>query len=391
MASGLPDPALSPDPASRRVAFVASYAPSLTLFRGPLIREIVARGHSLLCAAPDFDEATRGRLERWGAETDTIPLARTGLNPLSDIATLRALTRLFRLWRPDVVMGYTPKPAIYSVLAARKAGVAKVVPMVTGLGYAFLEGGGVKGALVRRITTWLYARALAASDGVIFHNRDDAQVLIDLGIVPAGLPVTVVRGSGVDLDHYKAEPLPSLDDGITFLMIARLVRYKGVAEYCEAARRIRERGLKARWLLVGPPETGPSGFPVSELERYAEAVTYLGPSDDVRDALRRCHVYVLPSYGEGMPRTVLEALATGRPVITTDTRGCRETVHEGVNGTLVPIRDAEALADAMGRFIERPELIAAMAGESRKLAEAEFDVVRVNAAMLEALGLDAGA
>lgn len=391
MASGLPDPSLSADLAPRRVAFVASYAPSLTLFRGPLIRTIIARGHSLLCAAPDFDETTRTQLERWGAETQTVPLARTGLNPLSDIATLRALKRLFRRWRPHIVMGYTPKAAIYSALAARKAGVAKIVPMVTGLGYAFLEGGGVKGALVRRITTWLYARAFAASDGVIFHNRDDAQVLIDLGAVPKGLPVTIVRGSGVDLDHYQAEPLPSLDDGVTFLMIARLVRYKGVAEYCEAARRVRTRGLKARWLLVGPPETGPSGFPVSELERYADAVTYLGPSEDVRGALRRCHVYVLPSYGEGMPRTVLEALATGRPIITTDTRGCRETVREGVNGTLVPIRDADTLSDAMARFIEHPEQIAAMGRESRNLAEAEFDVARVNAAMLQALGLDGGA
>lgn len=388
MDAGFTDAALSPGAEPKRVAFVASYAPSLTLFRGPLIRKIVSLGHSVICAAPDIDEASEAKLVEWGAEPRALSLSRTGLNPLADLATKRALLRLFRAWGPDVVMGYTPKPAIYGSLAARKAGVPHIVPMITGLGYAYLEGGGLKRRMVRQVMTRLYARALAASHGVIFHNKDDAQVLIDLGIVPDDLPVTITRGSGVDLDHYGAEPLPQFDNGVTFLMIARLVRYKGVAEYCEAARVLKERGIKAHCLLVGPPEAGPAGYPVSELERHADAVTWLGPSDDVRPHLRDAHVYVLPSYGEGMPRTVLEAMATGRAIITTDTRGCRETVSEGVNGFLVPVGDAKALADAMERLASQPEEIASMAKESRKLAEAEFDVARVNATMLKALGLD---
>jgi glycosyltransferase involved in cell wall biosynthesis len=264
-----------------------------------------------------------------------------------------------------------------------------VVPVLAGLGYAYLPGDGAKRALLQRVMNRLYARAFAASHGVIFHNGDDAQVLADAGIVPDALPVTVVRGSGVDPAHYAEQPLPARDNGVTFLMIARLVRYKGVAEYCEAARLCRARGHEARWLLVGPAETGPAAFPPEEIARYADAVTWLGSSDDVRTYLRDAHVYVLPSYGEGMPRTVLEALATGRPVITTDARGCRETVREGVNGHLVPTGDAEALAGAMSEFITRPERIPAMARESRKIAEAEFDVARVNAAMLKALGLEA--
>lgn len=371
-----------------RIAFVASFAPSLTLFRGRLIQEILARGHSILCAAPDFDQATEDTLRDWGAETRTVPMSRTGLNPLRDIETLRALAGLFREWKADVVMGYTPKPAIYASLAARKAGVEHISPMVTGLGYAFLEGGGGKAALVRFIMSRLYARAFRASNGVIFHNADDARVLIDLGIVPADLPVTTVRGSGVDLDRFKPAPLPPSDDGVNFLMIARLVRYKGVAEYCEAARMLRSEGIQARFLLVGPAETGPSGFPAEEVESYSDAVTWLGPRDDVRASIGQAHVYVLPSYGEGMPRTVLEAMAMARPVITTQTRGCRETVHEGVNGTLVPIRDAAALADAMREMAAHPERIETMGQASRKLAEAEFDVVDVNAAMLKALGLE---
>lgn len=387
MDAGFTDAALIPVADPKRVVFVASYAPSLTLFRGPLIREIVSLGHSLLCAAPDIDRETETQLVEWGAEPHPIPLSRTGLNPLADLATERALLHLFREWGPDIVMGYTPKPAIYASLAARKADVPHIVPMITGLGYAYLEGGGLKRKIIRAITSRLYARALAACHGVIFHNSDDAQVLIDLGIVPDDLAVTITRGSGVDLDHYGPTPLPPLESGVTFLMIARLVRYKGVAEYCEAAQILKERGVNARCLLVGPPEAGAAGYPVSALERYAGIVTYLGPSDDVRPHLRAAHVYVLPSYGEGMPRTVLEALSAGRAVITTDTRGCRETVREGVNGFLVPVGDARALADAMERLTAQPNLIASMAEMSRKLAKAEFDVASVNATMLEALGL----
>lgn len=389
MAAGVAHPALTTGQAPKRVAFVASYAPSLVGFRGPLIREIVSRGHTMLCAAPDFDEQTRSQLTAWGVETRDIPLARTGLNPLSDLASVRALAKLFGAWRPDIVMGYTPKPAIYASLAARRAGVPRIVPMVTGLGYAFLEGGGIKRRIIRRVMAALYTRAFAASHSVIFHNGDDAAIFDGLGLIPSDLPVNIVRGSGVDLTHFPTLPLPTLTDGVTFLMIARLVRYKGVEEYCRAARILVSHGFKARWLLVGPPETGPAGFPVSELRNYQDVVTYLGPSNDIRPYLREAHVYVLPSYGEGMPRTVLEALASGRPIVTTNARGCRETVDEEVNGFLVPIGDSNALAAAMHKFLTQPDLIQTMAARSRERAEVEFDVVRVNAAMLKALGLDA--
>lgn len=371
----------------QRVAIVASYAPSLTLFRGPLIREIAARGHAVLCAAPDIGPALARDLAGLGAETRAIPLSRTGLNPLSDAGTTRALTALFRDWHPDVVMGYTSKPAIYASLAARRAGVARVVPMITGLGYAFLDGGGISRAAVKWLMSTLYRRALAASDGVIFHNPDDASVFAKLGIVPADLPVTVTRGSGVDVGHYSREPMPPADAGLTYLMIARLVRYKGVSEYCEAARLAKQQGVSGRWLLVGPEETGPAGFPLRDLARYADAITYLGARDDVRPLLREAHVYVLPSYGEGMPRTVLEAMATGRPVITTHARGCRETVREGFNGLLVPPRNAVALSRAMVVLAEEKHRLAAMGDASRRLAVQEFDVARVNAVMLNALGL----
>lgn len=372
---------------TKRIALVASYAPSLIQFRGPLLSSIVAQGHALLAAAPDFTPETRAAVEALGAETADYPLSRTGLDPLADLRALKALTDVMRQWRPDVVMGYTPKPAIYATLAASRAKIPHIVPMLTGLGYAFLTGGGAKQKLVRRVSTALYGRAFARAHAAIFHNSDDAQVLEDLGCIPPHLPIHIVSGSGVDLSQFPSTPLPPMSNGLTFLMIARLVGYKGVREYCEAAHRLKPQYPDSEWHLVGPEESGPAGFPKAELNRYTDSVTYLGASDDVRPHLQRCHVYVLPSYGEGMPRTVLEALATGRPVITTDTRGCRETVTENANGLLVPIEDPVALSDAMKTMLDHPGRLAEMGNRSRVLAEDRFDVAKVNQAMMHALGI----
>ncbi len=368
-----------------RFALVASYAPSLIVFREQLIRDALVRGHQVLCVAPDVTPEIEDRLKSIGAETAPIALARTGLNPFADKKTIDALTELFRSWKPDIVMGYTPKPAIYASIAAGRAGVPRIVPMVTGLGYAFLPGGGLKRRAVRAIATQLYRRAFAAATGAIFHNRDDLALITHL--MPPALPATVVNGSGVDLTAFPARPLPPVNAGITFLMVARLVRFKGVGEFVEAARIVKAAAPRARFVLIGPEERGPGAYPAREFAKHADAVTWLGPSNDVRPHLESAHVFVLPSYGEGLPRTVLEALATGRPVITTNTPGCRETVQEGVNGHLVPPQNAQALADAMLALLKRPDRITRMAVESRKLAEQLFDVRLVNHVMLDALGL----
>ena len=374
-------------PQAKRVALVASHAPSLLLFRRSLIEAIIAKGHQVQALAPDLSPALAADLAAIGAEAISYPLSRTGLNPLADLASLRHLTDMFRENRPDVVMGYTPKPSIYASLAARRAGVPHIVPMVTGLGYAYLEGGGFKSRIIRAITSTLYARAFAVSHGAVFHNKDDRAVLQAAGCLPSGLTSSVVNGSGVDLDHFAAQPLPPLGDGATFLMIARLVGYKGIAEYVEAATQLKRQAPTARFLLAGPQESGPAGHPVAKLREPTSPVEYLGPVDDVRPLFARCHIYVLPSYGEGMPRTVLEALASARPVITSDARGCRETVVTGENGVLVPPRNAQALAAAMAEMLKRPDRLTAMAAASRRIAERKFDVASVNGAMLEAMGL----
>ena len=376
-----------PGGASKKFALVASYAPSIISFRGHLIADIVKAGHEVHCLAPEFQREITEQLRALGAATMTYPLARTGTNPWDDYKTLRSLTMIFRNLRPDVVMGYTPKPAIYASIAARRAGAQHVVPMLTGLGYAFLEGGGRKSAIIRASSAFLYKRAFKRSDGVIFHNRDDYEHLKSFGVIPPALPVHIAGGSGIDLDQYKMTPIPSLGEGTVFLMIARLVKYKGVREFCLAASAIKKEYPNTRWLLAGPEETGPAGFPVGDLKKFGGAVEYLGPSDDVQKLYQQAHVYVLPSYGEGMPRTVLEAMAVGRPIVTTDTRGCRDTVDEVVNGCLVPIRDWSALADGMEFFIKHPDLIAPMGLASRQKVERLFDVRKVNRDMMRILGL----
>jgi glycosyltransferase involved in cell wall biosynthesis len=352
------------------------------------LKDIRAAGHQVRCLAPDLDRETIAVLEAAGLETMPVRLDRTGLNPLSDIETMKGLIAAFRAWRPDVVTGYTPKAAIYSALAGAQAGVPRRVPMVTGLGYAFLKSWSPRILAVRQVTKRLYRRAFRASTGAIFQNKDDLALLSQLALLPRSLPLTVVGGSGVDMARFAEIPPPPIEGGLTFLLIARLVRYKGIFEYCEAARIVRRAGARARFLLIGPGEGGPAGFPASELARYQDVVTYLGPKDDVRPFIEAAHVYVLPSYGEGMPRTVLEALAIGRPVITTDANGCRDTVEEGVNGIIVPVADAEALAAAMTQLIARPELILPMAEASRRKAERDFDVRVVNRATRAALGLN---
>ena len=372
------------------VLVLAGHAPSLINFRGPLLAAMIRRGWQVTAAGPDMDAAMRDGLAALGVTPVEVTAARTGMNPLADLAYFSALKRLFRAERPDVVLAYTAKPVIWGTLAARAVGVPRVVAMVTGLGYAFTPPGrpDPRHTVAILAARALYRLALPRADHVLFQNPDDRDLFDRLGFNPPPERVEVIAGSGVDLTRYTASPPPPRPD---FLVLARLLRAKGVAEYAEAARRLKARYPEAEFRLAGPFDPGPDGVRPAEVERWvAGGVTYLGALDDVRPALAEAAVYVLPSYREGTPRSVLEALAMGRPVITTDAPGCRETVTDGVNGLLIPPRDVGALEAAMERFIQNPELIVPMGLASLKLAREKYDVERVNARVLAALeGSDA--
>jgi glycosyltransferase involved in cell wall biosynthesis len=370
-----------------KVLVLASYAPSLINFRGQLIADMVAAGHEVIASAPGGEPRVAEALARRGASYLPAPIARTGLNPVLDAASIARLAALLRRLAPDLLFAYTHKPVIYGSMAARLARVPRVFPMITGLGYAFTEGRQLRRRALREITTRLYRASLRKVAGVFFQNPDDMAEFRRLAIVTERHKLVRVNGSGVDVEHFKAAPPPL--EGPVFLLIARLLRDKGIGEYVEAARRLRARHPAARFRLVGALDSNPAAFSADEVARWrAEGVIdYLGEAADVRPCLAESTVYVLPSYREGTPRTVLEAMACGRAVITTDAPGCRETVTQGDNGFLVPVGDAGALAAAMERFILRPELALAMGARSRALAEQKYDVRRVNAVMLDAMGL----
>ncbi|MDR5901272.1 glycosyltransferase family 4 protein [Halomonas icarae] len=369
---------------TRRFLLIAGYAPSLINFRWHLMLALQENGFEVHAAAPDLSPESRvhQRLVAQGIQPHEVPLQRNGMDPRADFATLRALYRLMRRVAPTHVMSYTIKPVIYGSLAARLARVPFRFALITGLGYAFIEEAtSTRRRALRRGVEGLYRRALAGCDKVFFQNPDDMQLFIDRKILGT-TPAVVVNGSGVDTTHYAVTALPETP---VFVLVARLLVAKGIREYAEAARLIRQEHPQARFQLVGESDPGPDAIAPEELETWMAdgRLEYLGQLDDVRPALAAATTVVLPSYREGVPRTLLEGLAMGRAIITTDTPGCRETVLEGYNGHLVAPRCVGSLVNAMRRMIEHPESLPAMGMHSRQLAEEKFEVNRVNSVMLE--------
>ncbi|MDP3426359.1 MAG: glycosyltransferase family 4 protein [Humidesulfovibrio sp.] len=424
-----------------RIVIVAGYAPSLVNFRAPLLRALVARGHKVMALAPPDEKGGAGApgveaaLRAMGVELTRFPMQRGGLNPCQDLRTLLALRREFLLLQPDLVLAYTIKPVIYGSLAARWAGakwaaqgaspLAKaatpatpaspatpaisskpmMAALITGLGYAF---GGIEADACSCAPGWsgrrvlselvlrLYRKALQNNRVVIFQNPDDRDLFARLKLTGPGQRVAVVAGSGVDLDHFAQAPpvlSGSFADAHTgspiFLCVARLLWAKGVGVYVEACRLLKQRYPQAICRLLGPLDRVPDAVSEDVVRCWREdrVVEILDPVDDVRPHLAAASVFVLPSFREGTPRSVLEAMAMGRPVVTTDVPGCRQTVEQGVTGLLVPPFEPGALMRAMARFIEEPELIAQMGAAGRRLAEEKFDADLVVRDMLAALGL----
>lgn len=372
-------------PARRKVLLLGSYAPSLINFRGPLIAAMAERGHEVFAAAPDIDPGVAAKLVALGATPVPVVLGRTSLNPVATWRSGRQLREIVTRIAPDVMIAYTIKPVVLGAAAARAAGVPCFAAMITGLGYAFLGGLAPKRLAIRLLAMLMYRRALAASHLAIFQNEDDRSDFRRMRLLPAAIPTLVVNGSGVDLGHFTPQPAPA---EVSFLMIARYLRDKGVREYGAAAARLKAEFPQVPIRLAGWLDEGPDAIGRSELESIvAGGVEDLGKLDDVRPAIARAGVYVLPSYREGTPRTVLEAMAAGRAVITTDAPGCRSTVVDGENGVLVPVGDSDALYRAMRRFVDEPDLARRMGEASLRLVREKYDVNKVNAAILAAVGL----
>lgn len=369
-----------------KVIIVDGYAGAFTNFRAQLIDDMVALGHHVTALAPESADDMGPILAARGARYRQIPLQRTGANPLMDMAVLWALYRLFRQERPEVLMLYSVKAVIYGAIAGRLAGINTVSCFITGLGYGFTATT-VIGRTLGFLQRWLYFIALRCANQIYFQNPDDEAAFRDLGILAKDSFVKQIGGSGVDLQSFEVSTCP---DGAIFLMISRFLHAKGFSDYCEAAAKVRSRFPAARFQFAGwIDKDNPDA--ISELQARQMlnegGVEFLGRLSDVRPALANCTVYVLPSYREGTPRSTLEAMAVGRAVITTDVPGCRETVVRGVNGFLVPVRDADALSAAMEKFLVDPGLAKQFGVKSREMCERRFDVRRVNETILKGVGL----
>ena len=366
--------------APRRVVLGGNSSWNIVNFRAGLIRALQAQGYEPIVVAP-VDPAAEERMADLGVERIVVGIERSGLNPLADLRLLLDYRRILKRLRPAAYLGFTIKPNIYGCLAARQVRVPAIAN-ISGLGTVFIRRG-----LLLALVTRLYRRALRTAAVVFFQNPDDRQRFSENRLVRPG-QARLLPGSGVDLDRFRPVPLP--DGRLTFLFIGRLLGDKGVRELVAAARLVRAKRDDVTIQLLGPLDEGNrTAIARDELDRWVAegTVDYLGETGDVRPFVERAAAVVLPSYREGLPRSLLEAGAMARPLVATDVPGCREVVEDGVNGFLCRARDARSLAEAMLELAGlAPERRSAMGLESRRKIEQRFSEAVVISAYLDALG-----
>ncbi len=379
-----------------KILIIAGLDSSLLNFRAPLLRRLVELGHHVIAAAPSETAGVPERLKAIGVDYEPTKLRRAGLNPILDLLDVFRLYQMLRRRQPDLVLSYTIKPIIYGSIAARFVGVSRIYALVTGLGSVFYASN-FRGRIVRCMALYLYRLTLRWCVKVLVQNRDIADFFVRNNVVEAE-QISVVHGSGVDVEHFT--PAPLQDGEPTFLYIGRMLADKGVRELVSAARIVKEHLPHARILLVGDVDSNPTSLSVDQMNAWGRdgAIEWVGLKADVRPFLQKCTALVLPSYHEGLPRSILEAMAVGRPVITTDAVGCRETIispgcpdSEGIrvgeNGLLIPVRSIEPLAKAMLRLARDASLCARLGGRARQIAEERFDVHRINDQMVAEMKL----
>jgi glycosyltransferase involved in cell wall biosynthesis len=350
-------------------------------FRLGLVRALVADGHRVVVVAPRDESSPR--LEALGVEYREIAMDKKGLSPAADLRLLARYRRILQDVGADLFLGYTPKPNVWGSLAARSLGIP-VINNISGLGTAFIRGGWLS-ALVSR----LYRLALRRSATVFFQNPEDRDLFVRKRLVRAER-ARLLPGSGIDLERFRPPPAGDrLGGAFRFLLVGRVIRDKGVLEYVEAARRLRRRWPEVRFQLLGFLDAeNRTAIPAATVRLWVDegVIDYVGAADDVRAHVAGADCVVLPSYREGLPRTLLEAAAMGRPLIATDVPGCRQLVRDGVNGLLCAVRDAASLAQAMERMLEAsPAQRAAWGAEARAIAEREYSEELVIARYREAI------
>jgi len=352
-------------------------------FRGDLIKEISALNYTVIATGPDQTDVDK--IIDLGVDFREISMNKNGTSIIGDLKYCSALYKLIKSEKPDVVLGYTIKPIIYGSIAAKLAKVKNINSMITGVGFVFTSKS-TKARILNFIVKILYSISLKCNNNIIFQNKDDCEEFLEKKLAKKE-KCHIVNGSGINMSHFTPKPI---EGNFNFLMISRLLKSKGVLEYLAAAKIVKEKYPEVEFSLLGKIEEIPDCIPENIVTPYLEEdiVTLHGETSDVRPFYEKCSIYVLPSYREGVPRTVLEAMAMGRPIITTDTNGCRETVIDGENGYLIPVGNSDILAEKMIYMIEHKEILPDMSARSIEICENKFDVNIVNKKMLSIMGLE---
>ncbi len=361
----------------KKILFLCPASQTVYHFRVGLIQYLKAQGMEIEVVC--FDGKYKSDLEKLGISIRVMDEDNRGTNPMRVLALRRRYTKIIKEIAPDVVFTFMLKPNIFGTLGARSAGVKRIFSMVEGAGDVFINNG-LKWKLIRFFVSRMMKKAFKSSEKVFFLNEDDKNEFIDRGIVKKE-QCEIIHGVGINLEKFTPTPVKNHK---TFLMIARMLKTKGVYEYCEAARIVKKKYPDAVFNYLG----GEGSLKLSDVKEYIDEGTlnYLGVTKDVRPYIEECSVNVLPSYREGLGLVNVEAGSCGRPSITCDTYGTKDTVKDGYNGFLVPVKDAKALADKMIWFIENPDQIEIMGKNSRKFAEENFDQRLINRRIHEIIG-----
>ena len=351
------------------VLLICSSTATVVTFREKLILKLKEYGHKVSVLA--FDKNHQEEVINLGAELYHFSDKNRSLNPFKILSLKKKYAKVIKEVNPDLIFTFMIKPNIYGVQGAKKAGISNIYSMVEGAGDVFINNG-LKWKIIRKFVCHGYKKSFKISKKVFFLNNDDKSDFIRRQLVCED-KCEVIHGIGIDLEKFAPKPIKNHN---TFLMIARLLKTKGVIEYCEAARRVKQKYPEAVFNLLGPEGT----LTQADIQQYIDdgSINYFGATTDVRPYIEDCSAYVLPSYREGFSVSIMEAQAIGRPIITGNTNGTRDAVIDGYNGFLVPIKNSEALAEKMIYFLEKPQAMEIMGLNARKHAEENFDQNLIN-------------
>lgn len=364
---------------------ISSETSTMFFYRKDMMLEFLRQGNQVVAAGDAPEEKWKDSYEEIGVKYRQFYVKRNGLNPLDDAKTVTSLKKLIEEEKPDKIFAYHSKSVVYGSIAAKMNKIDEMYVLIAGLG-SIIRGEGFKNSIVRAILKAEYKYAFKNCKAVFTHNSEDRQLLIDEKFTNKPEKINTINGSGVNLDKFVYSETKKTN---IFLFIARLIGDKGIREYMQAAEIVKKTHPEAIFRVVGPYDTNPSAIKPEDIEKYVSngTIEYVGELSDVTPQLNECMVFVLPSYHEGTPKTVLEAMATGRPVITTDVPGCRAAVSDGVNGYLVPAKDAQALADKMIYMLDNFDEAVEIGNTGRKIAEDKYDAVKVNRSIMKIMNI----